>query len=272
MSDGLLTALLTTLDPQAASAAWREFIAKYAPVVMHVVRRHECRQDRVHDCFVYVCGALSEDGFRRLRAFEPERRVRFTTWLMAVVSNLCVDWRRKEDGRRRPMRAVARLSELEQSVFRHIFVRGVSRAECLQILRPKFPDLTEASVAEVNARLFGLLTPEQRFLLASRRVSASSGVGDEDENVFSQPADVGVGPASLAEIREETERLQAALTQLSAEQRLILKLRFEEDLALAEIARLTGLADPFRVDRQVRGALAALQHLMEKNSDGRKKH
>ena len=58
---------------------------------------------------------------------------------MAVTANLCIDWRRKRRGRFRPIRAVAQLPELEQLVYRYMYVRGMRRAECLRALEARFP-------------------------------------------------------------------------------------------------------------------------------------
>jgi RNA polymerase sigma factor (sigma-70 family) len=275
MTDQSVPDLLARLSTPQAGAAWKEFVDHYAHVIMHIVRRHEGSDDeRANDCFVYVCGALSDDGFRRLKTYRPERRVRFTTWLMAVVSNLCVDYRRKREGRIRPARAVTRLSELEQLVYRHIFVRGMPRTQCLNVLRPKFPELTESSIADINARLFGMLTPKQRFRLSSRALAASSrGPAAEldEEDFASRTPDSAPEPPSLAEDAEASERLHAALTKLPPMQRLLLRLRFEQNLTLAEVARLTCQPDPFRAKRQIQAAVTALHQLMEDPGLPRKK-
>jgi RNA polymerase sigma factor (sigma-70 family) len=70
-------------------------------------------------------------------------------------------------------------------------------------------------------------------------------------------------PSSAAESAQDCERLQRAIAQLPAIERLLLRLRFEQDLTLAEIARLTRQPDPFRVNRQIHAALARLQKLMD---------
>ncbi|HET9694483.1 MAG TPA: sigma factor, partial [Steroidobacteraceae bacterium] len=94
MSDDTATELLQALSSGRVNAAWREFQARHSPTIRRVIRRHEIDHDHVEECYEYVCGALSDDAFRRLRSFRPDGPARFETWLMAVVSNLCVDWRR----------------------------------------------------------------------------------------------------------------------------------------------------------------------------------
>jgi RNA polymerase sigma factor (sigma-70 family) len=265
MSDDTVTDLLERLSSGRVDAAWSEFLVRYSPLIKHVIRRHGLDDDHHTECFAHVCGALSDDGFRRLRSFRPDGPARFKTWLMAVVSNLCVDWRRKEQGRVRPPQCVSRLSELDQQVYRCIYVRRTSRAHCLEALASRFPELTAATVAEINARLFALLTPQQRWQMSLRPSAlkpVASSAGSDDDDPAWQLATSGPGPDDLAAELQEQRQLQDALSKLPAEQRLLLRLRYEQNLTLAEVARLTGQPDPFRANRQIQAALDALADLM----------
>jgi len=266
MNDESVTDLLARLSAGQTDAAWREFLERYSAAIMHTVRRHEGDPERATDCFLHACSALNDDGFRRLLSYRPDGPARFRTWLMAVVSNLCIDWRRKQDGRIRPLQAVAHLPELDQLVYRHIYQRGLSRAQCLQTLKPQFPDLTEQQLAAINARLFALLTPQQRFQSSARHgatISLDGGSTLDDGGLSGQLEEPAPGPDVLALQAQQQSRLQAALARLPPQQRLLLRLRFEQDLTLAEVARLTRQPDPFRVNRQIQAALAALADLME---------
>ena len=163
--DGPISELLERLASGKVNSAWSEFLERYSSLIMHVARRHERDPVRATDCFLHVCAALSDDGFRRLLSFRPDGPARFRTWLTAVVANLCIDWTRRQQGRFRPIRAIAGLPELEQLVYRYIYVRGMRRADCTRLLEPRFPGLTEQTVSEINARLFSLVTPQQRWQL-----------------------------------------------------------------------------------------------------------
>jgi RNA polymerase sigma factor (sigma-70 family) len=265
MSDESVTDLLEHLSSGRGDAAWSEFLARYSPLIMHVVRRHGLDDDSATETCNYVCASLSDDGFRRLLCFRPDGPARFKTWLIAVVSNLCVDQRRKEQGRSRPPQCVSRLPELDQQVYRCIYERRMSRGQCLQTLMPRFPDLIDATVSEINARLFTLLTPQQRWQLSVRTSPPKPVVRDEgsdEDDPARQVVDPGPGPDELTAHLQEQRRLQDALSKLPAEQRLLLRLRYEQDLTLAEVARLTGQSDLFRANRKIQVALDTLADLM----------
>lgn len=265
MNNEAVADLLQRLSSGKVDDAWREFLLGYSSVIMHVIRRHETDSDRATECFIQVCAALSDNGFRRLREFRPEGPAKFKTWLMAVVSNLCVDWRRREQGRVRPFSRIASLPELEQQVYRCLYLRGMSREQCLQVLLPRFPALTGRQLSEINGRLFGLLTPQQRWQLSLRTPGSRPvllGVPSDDDDPDWRVAEPGPGPDAQAEALQDRERLQQALARLPAEQRLLLRLRYEQDLTLAEVARLTRQADPFRANRAIHAALRALADLM----------
>lgn len=275
MIDESISELLAGLASSNPSAAWKEFLQRYSSTVMKIVRRYESDPQRVGECFDHVCESLSDHRFRRLLGFQQHGPAQFRTWLMAVTANLCIDWRRKRRGRFRPVRAVANLPELDQLVYRHIYVRGLPRAECLRLLRPRFPDMTDQHLSDINARLFSVLSPQQRWQLGMHMATTgpqgetmSLDIGDD----AIQLEDANAGPEEVAQDDQERELLATAMAQLPAQQRLMLRLRYEQNLTLSEVARLTGLCDPFRAHRQIQAALATLAEIMKRpTSDSARK-
>lgn len=265
MDDEAISELLQQLSSGRVDGAWNEFCERHSPMFRRVIRLHGVGHHHAEECLDYVCGALSDDGFRRLHRFRPDGPARFRTWLAAVVANLCMDWRRKESGRARAPRCVTRLPELDQQVYRCIYLQGMSRAQCVATLAPQFPELTDAVASEINARLFALLTPQQRWQLSARPHARNPAVGGDtpvDDDPAGQVAAPGPGPDDLAADAQQRRRLQEALAKLPSRQRLLLRLRYEQDLTLNEVARLTGQPDPFRANRQIQAALEALASLM----------
>ena len=78
------------------------------------------------------------------------------------------------------------------------------------------------------------------------------------ESRNSQPEDPGTGPDGIAEQWKTRELLDAALLKLTPRQRLLLRLRYQQDLTLEEVARLVGLPDLYRANREIKAALEAL--------------
>jgi len=91
MAEARIDTILRQLRTRDSHAAWSAFIDEYAPLIFDVARRFERDPDNVADCFQFVCERLYEGRFRRLLKFTPQGPAKFSTWLRAVVRNLCLD-------------------------------------------------------------------------------------------------------------------------------------------------------------------------------------
>lgn len=267
MADEAVTEMLGRLAGPGSAAAWADFMAAYSAVMLRVVRRHYPDPQAARQCFDHVGAALADAGFRRLLSFRPDGPARFQTWLMAVVSNLCIDWRRHEEGRRRAPRVVLRLPDLDREVYHCLFELGMTRRDCFEALSARFPGLTFDSVVDANSRIFASLTSRQRWQLshdhqamASVGEQVDAGSDAERSGAVIQAAGAGLDEACVEE--EDRRLLHEALSQLSADERLLLQLRYEQGLTLAEVARLSALHDAFRANRRIKAALARLSGLM----------
>src|SRR5262245_43697951 len=140
--------ILNQLTSHDADQAWSDFLEEYSTLIYQVIRHFEPDADKASDCFQFVCEQLIKDRFRRLRQYKVGGTAKFSTRPRAVVRNLCVDWHRKETGRPRPFKSIAKLSTFDQQVFRLLYERGVTTEEGLQLLIPAFPNATEESLAE----------------------------------------------------------------------------------------------------------------------------
>src|SRR5688500_3142258 len=83
--------------------AWDRLITRYRRVIVAASQHCARDYDGVRDAFARGCEALREDDLRRLRTYieQTDHRAKFSTWLVAVVRNVTVDWFRHRDGRRR---------------------------------------------------------------------------------------------------------------------------------------------------------------------------
>jgi DNA-directed RNA polymerase specialized sigma24 family protein len=91
-ADPFITSMLSALSSAERQLAWCAFLDRYSSLIYHVVRSFDRDPDNSGNCFLFVCEQLLANDSRRLRKFELAGRASFSTWLCAVVRNLCLDW------------------------------------------------------------------------------------------------------------------------------------------------------------------------------------
>ncbi len=199
---------LLSAPPREREHAWQAFLAEYSRLLLHVARSVCPDRDEMMDAYTFVLDELRAKDASRLRAFVPDGRSKFSTWLVVVARRLCLDFRRQRDGRVRTAQSDASMQELQ---FR---------------------------------RRLGALAGENVELTEF----ASSLIAADDRLTHAELHDA----------------LVAAVDALAPADRLLLKLRFEDDLPARQIAQMLHLPSPFHVYRRIdavtrtiRGVLAA---------------
>jgi RNA polymerase sigma factor (sigma-70 family) len=258
MTVARIDGILRCLTDGEAGSGWMQFLDTYSALLRNIVHQYENDERQAQDCFDFVCAKLSDNDFRRLTAFKPNGPAKFRTWLTAVAANLCIDWRRSMYGRFRIPKAIRGLPEIDQVVFHCFFHQGMTRRECLQVLKTQNLNITDRHISEIQANIHIVLTSKQRWQLSKtrHRVVAIDGL---EESIAADEK----GPEALVQFEQDRERLQKAMTRLEPKQRLFLQFRYQQDLTLEEVARLMGLKDPFQARRKIEAALSALARAMK---------
>ena len=251
-------AILARLRSPEGNEAFTQFLEMYSPLIMQVARQYAFDGNRLNECYLFVSEKLSKDNFHRLVSYKPEAAASFRSWFNVVVANLCIDWRRHRRGRPRLFKSILKLSSFDQHVFKHRFQQRLSMDACLESLRGSFPEMNELQLTGAVARINMSLTPVQMRILNAQHLRTVSLDQHQVSKKASEPPDAGHGPETLAVLSQDREKLQQALALLSPHQRLLIKLRYQQDLSLKEVARLTRLGDPFRARRHIQAALDQL--------------
>lgn len=178
------------------------FIDAHSHVVLRVCRSLTRDHDLVMDGYASVLSALRDNDCRRLRAYQPDGRTQFTTWLAVVTRRLMLDHLRHRYGRPRSENADRRGE---------------------QIVRRNLAALVAADV-----------DPDQ---IAST----------------SNAPDANVRRADLM------RSLHEAFARLPARERLLLTLKYGDELSTHVIARTLGLPSVFHAYRRLNAALAVLR-------------
>jgi len=268
MDQKQISDLLRGLRSRRPQEAWKQFLQEYSGRILQVIHLQERDPDHVSDCFVFVCEQLTRNRFRRLCQFRIDTPATFPTWLRAVVRHLCIDWRRSQFGRHRIFQSVAKLSGFDQAVFQLLYERGISPDESFIHLLPLFPGMTKKSFIESVERIQDVLTARQRWLLSVRSGNTSAANTWQPEDgvaLAEQISDRLPDPEVLAVWHEERDALLRALSCLNERDRLLIRLRFEQELTLEQVARIMKLGDPQSADRYVRQVLEQLRQRMARS-------
>jgi RNA polymerase sigma factor (sigma-70 family) len=189
--------------------------------MLATIRRLVEDPDDVDDVFAVVSQALSENDLERLRRFvDDPKRGRFSTWLVAVVRNLTIDWLRRRDGRRQASAAPAVLSELQREIYIAIFVEGRTHIEAFEMMVARRGEsLSFRSFLQALRETYRLAPPKSR--------------ADWDEQIA--PA-----ASERAERADTARHLADALAAFPPEHRLALELFVIEGMAAAQVAQVVG--------------------------------
>lgn len=208
-------------------------------VIGWIARRRCLSEDEGEDFSSWVRVRLLEDDCAVLRKFQA--RSSFRTYLVTVVQNLFRDYRIAKWGKFRPSAQARRLGTTAIRLEILMVRDGIPFEEAAEILRRNHG--VEESTAEL-ARLAGKLP-------ARVPTRSPSGAGDEEVLAsLSESAEATrpAGPEERLRERERTETqervqtgLRSALRALEPEDRLILKMHFEDGFTVAAVARTLGL-------------------------------
>jgi RNA polymerase sigma factor (sigma-70 family) len=251
---------------QTAKAGWAFFVQHYSGLILQTIREAESDYDQVLDRYLYVCQKLADNGFKRLLRFQRGGPREFAAWLRAVTRNLCIDFLREQQGRRRLPRAISRLSALDQEIFETAFWQGHTAAETHEILRASHPGLRFAQILDSLERIQAALQPWQLQKVLDQKPAPApvSPVGSSGEDLLEQIADGRASPEEDTLLQEKAKLLQGAVAELPEPARLLLRLRFELGLTLQEMARLSGLGDHRKVHEELAHILAQLQGTLKR--------
>ena len=139
--------------------------------------------------------------------------------------------------------------ELAEDMFQETWIRVLERGHQYD---PKY---------EFSTWLLSIARHLTLDYLRKKRPASLDGLLDEEEGVSLDPADLRPSALELVAQHEQAERISAALAGIAAEYREAIVLRFQEGLALEEIAAVTGSPVGTVKSRLYRGLNALLPGL-----------
>jgi RNA polymerase sigma factor (sigma-70 family) len=215
---------------------------KVDAIIRAVCFRNRLKPDETDDFASEVKLRLVEDDYRALRVFSGKSSVE--TYLTTVVANTVRDLIRERDGRWRPSEEAKRLGEIAERIEELIYRFRYPFHEAYQILTTNFG----FTVSEKAARdiYFKLKVREGRPVAVSYEEELHDERGTPEAEMVA--AEQNILEGRISAIIDEMRG------QLSATDRLMLRMAFEDNLKLTVVAEQLRLTRS-EVDRRIREIL-----------------
>lgn len=218
-------------------------------IVRTVGRRRHLSATEREDFASFVHLRLVDDNYAILRKFQ--NRSTLWTYLAAVIERLSLDFCAEKWGRWRPSAVAERLGPAAVVLDRLINRDSHTVDEAIEIVRTNHGvGLTYGELCKIWEQL-------------PQKVRTTE-VGEEAAEVLSSN-DSSEAAIDDANLQQNIDRLQSALqtafAQIAAQDRVLIALRFDQDLSMVEIAKLTGSSVPTlhrRLDKSVKQLRLAL--------------
>ena len=226
-------------------------------VVNLVCRRHHLTAAEADDFASEVRLHIIERNYEPLRKFEGRSSLR--TYLTVVVQHLFLDYRNRLWGKWRPSAEAKRHGPLAVLLERLVTRDGWTCDQAMESLRINHRIEIDAPLRALAEKLTQR-SPARQFVAQSEAEGVASRTPASDVNVL------------RAEHDFFAKRVQTALDRvrqtLTPEERLILKMRFEDSVPVADIARALHLNQK-RLYRTIEQLLATLRQGLEGEGLGR---
>ena len=187
-------------------------------VVGIIARRNALSQHDAEEFASWVRARIIDSDYAIFRKFAGRSSI--PTYLSVVLGNLFHDYRNSVWGRWRPSAAAQRHGPIGIRLEELLYRDGHSLREATEVLRSAGATLTDLEIARMATTL-----PARQM---SSEVPLESLEGTVSE------ADAG---ASSATTDDDFLMLRSAFAELPAEDQLIMRMRFWDDISVADIAR-----------------------------------
>ncbi len=222
-------------DPDGA---YTELLARYSTMLLRMIRRFMRDVDEVMEVYTSVCEKLRANDYGALRRFRADSEL--PPWLSVVVANACRDRFRRHKAVSVPQSVLGRLDRLEQLVFRYYYQERFRHEDIAEVIIGKHGvECTPSDVVASIQRIDELLSVKKRWLLLaalnSNRPTLSIDEMAEDGFETMDLEDADAFEPGLPD-GDALETLNSALETLAEEDRLLVLLRFEQDMTAVQIA------------------------------------
>jgi RNA polymerase sigma factor (sigma-70 family) len=199
-------------------------------IIRSISRRNALSREDEEEFGSWVKVRLIDDDYATIRKFEG--RSSFLTYLTIVMINLFRDYRNQRWGRWRPSAEAKRLGEVAMHMEKLLYRDGCSRNEAIQVIHSTSRDVvpTTRELNEIAAKL----TPrvQAREIGAQSLLRMPSGASADSDVIAAE---------ELSDQESANAAIAAAIRTLHAEDQIIYRMLFWDNVSVADVARALNL-------------------------------
>lgn len=220
-----------SVGPQAPSRDLEALFLAHLPAIERLIAwvcHRRCLGEEADDFSSWAKLKLIENDYRILRLFSGICSLE--GYLITVLLNMARDYRVQLKGRWRPSAAAERLGERAVQLDTLLNRDGRSFDEAVRILQTQYR--AEESATALATLAAQLPTRSGRFFEGDESLAAVAGTDSSEASLLESDRKAALAKTEGA--------LRRALARLADEDRLLLKLHFQEGVTVTEIARSFG--------------------------------
>ncbi len=252
--------------------AWEIFTQKYNPLIFGVINKSCHDHDEVMEIYTFVLEHLKAKDCKRLTSyFQKERNYNFDAWIVVVTRNCVFDWFRKEKGRKRLLKSIESLPEIDRRIFEYIYQHRYSYSETYEILKSKhglnfsFEEMC-SHAQEINNNLqrktkWRIIDEWQSVLPPIPLESIES--GRLKLNLKNSNFQDSNSPEENLIKSDISKIINDALNKLAIQDRLIVELHLYRGLTLKEISGIIKEKKIWRIRRKLKKALQLMRNAIK---------
>ncbi|MBN2412708.1 sigma-70 family RNA polymerase sigma factor [candidate division KSB1 bacterium] len=258
---------------QNPEKGWKHFLECYNDLFMAIIKKYAFDYDAMMDMYTYILEKLKRDNYSRIITYyKSKRQYRFEPWLAVTIRNCCIDWLRKQHGRKRVSGNIKELPLLDQLIYKYKFWFHYSDKTIYEIITTNYehtitPEEIVSHIDKITTLVKKTKSPlihnnPQIFLINDKDVKpASQGTlsGKEQKLQADQPDSLIISD----DIKNIYKKIIAGLT---VNENLLLNLYFYRGLTLEQIARILKIKNIWRVHRLLKKLLAKIKRELESYS------
>ncbi len=255
---------------------WKEKVMDHWDMINNLAERRFRSTGLAEEASLFVLERLAEGNWKRVRKFSGESS--FKTYLSSVTYRLLEDFSRKKFGRKRPPGWIKKLGGIWLDLFRLLCLQRVDLTEAVERAAQIFKTEKKEDIEEKGLRLLEKVVDcgahqalevsmnEERIVEQSGRtqMSQEQWVEREEKDLLFQAIFSNIlATDGEQKVYKSSQKAIKIGIELQTEERLLLKLCYQDGLSVTEAGRMLG-CNRNQVHGRLRRLLGRLRHEFEK--------